>query len=96
MGFLVLAKHGLNLKKGFKTNLVSFWTTKKKTGMKRGEGEKEKSKQSQAPKRYGTTNLEYGTTNLEYGTWIFGMDPWFCLVNGYLLYPNLGFVRISS
>ena len=24
------------------------------------------------------------------------MDPWFCLVNGYLLYPNLGFVRISS
>ena len=23
-------------------------------------------------------------------------DPWFCLVNGYLLYPNLGFVRISS
>ena len=23
-------------------------------------------------------------------------DPWFCLVNGYFLYPNLGFVRISS
>ena len=53
------------------------------------EEEDKKSKQSQAPKRYGTTNLEYGT-------WIFGMDPWFCLVNGYLLYPNQGFVRISS
>ena len=23
-------------------------------------------------------------------------DPWFCLVNGYLWYPNLGFVGISS
>ena len=53
------------------------------------EEEEKKSKQSQAPKNYGTTNLEYGT-------WIFGMDPWFCLVNGYLLYPDLGFVRISS
>ena len=39
------------------------------------EEEEKKSKQSQAPKSYGTTNLEYGT-------WIFGMDPWFCLVNG--------------
>ena len=27
----------------------------------------------------------YGTTNLEFRTWIFGMDPWLCLVNGYLL-----------
>ena len=46
---------------------------------RRGRGEEEeeekKSKQSQAPKRYGTSNLEYGA-------WIFGMDPWFCLVNG--------------
>ena len=38
-----------------------------------------KIKQSQAPKRYGTTNL----------VWILGFV-------GYLLYPNLGFVRISS
>ena len=86
-------------KSGFKTNLVSFWRQKKtveeeekrkREKKRRGRKKKKrKSKQSQAPKRYGTTNLEYGA-------WIFGMDPWFCLVNGYLLYPNLGFVRISS
>ena len=37
-----LAKHGLNLKKGFKSNLVSFW--RKKNGneeRRRGEGEEE-------------------------------------------------------
>ena len=40
------------------------------------EEEEKKRKQSQAQKRYGTTNLEYET-------WIFGMDPLFCLVNGF-------------
>ena len=100
MGFHVLAKHGLN-KHGLKDpNLVSFWDNQKKTGMKRGEGEKEKKrkrkigrreeeprsskakiKQSQAQKK----GMELLTLS---------MDPWFCLVNGYLLYPNLGFVRI--
>ena len=95
MGFHVLAKHGLN-KHGLKDqNLVSFGGEKNRERRERErkeeeeEEEEKKSKQSQAPKRYGTTNLEYGT-------WIFDMDPWFCLVNGYLLYPNLGFVRISS
>ena len=35
-----LAKHGLNLKKGFKTNLVSFWRTKNgNEGRRRGEEE---------------------------------------------------------
>ena len=81
MGFHVLAKHGLN-KHGLKDpNLVSFGEEKncvrRERERKEEEEEKEekKSKQSQAPKRYGTTNLEYGA-------WIFGMDPWFCLVNG--------------
>ena len=66
--------------------------------MKRGEGErkkKRKRKRRREEKNKGGSK-RYGTTNLEYGTWIFGMDPWFCLVNGYLLYPNLGFVWISS
>ena len=40
------------------------------------EEEEKKRKQRQAQKRYGTTNLEYET-------WIFCMDPWFCLVNGF-------------
>ena len=53
------------------------------------EEEEEEEKNKEGSRRYGTTNLEYGT-------WIFDMNPWFCLVNGYLLYPNLGFVRISS
>ena len=37
-----LAKHGLNLKKGFKTNLVSFWRTKNgNEERRRGEEEEE-------------------------------------------------------
>ena len=67
MGFLVLAKHGLN-KYGIKRpKLVSFFG-KRENRRERGREEKErrrkkkkkmrKSKQSQAPKRYGTTNLE--------------------------------------
>ena len=69
---------------GFKTNLVSFWrqTVERRERERKEEEEEEeeeeggaKIKQSQAPKRYGTTNLEYGA-------WIFGMDPWFCMVNG--------------
>ena len=67
MGFLVLAKHGLN-KYGIKRpKLVSF--LKRENCKERGREEKErrrkkkkrKNKQSQAPKRYGTTNLEYGS-----------------------------------
>ena len=67
MGFHVLAKHGLN-KHGLKDpNLVSFGEEKnrERREMERKEEEEEKqgkkSKQSQAPKRYGTTNLEYGS-----------------------------------
>ena len=80
-----LAKHGLNLKKGFKTNLVSFWRTKKKKNgnedRRRGE-EEEEEEEERKKRRGGDQAKKYGTTNLEYGAWIFGMDPWFCLVNG--------------
>ena len=85
-----LAKHGLNLKKGFKTNLVSFLENKK-TGMKRGEGEKEKKRKRKRGRREEEELKQKGMELLT-----LSMDPWFCLVNGYLLYPNLGFVRISS
>ena len=50
---------------------------------RRRKKKKRKSKQSQAPKK----GMELLTLS---------RDPWFCLVNGYLWYPNLGFVRISS
>ena len=61
MGFHVLAKHGLN-KHGLKDpNLVSFWGQPKNGNEEEEEEEEEergaKIKQSQAPKRYGTTNL---------------------------------------
>ena len=45
MGF-DLAKHGLNLKMGFKTNLVSFWRIKNgNEERRRGEGEEEEEKE---------------------------------------------------
>ena len=53
-------------KSGFKTNLVSFWrkTVERRERERKEEEEEEeeeeggaKIKQSQAPKRYGTTNL---------------------------------------
>ena len=79
-----MAKHGLKGKIKISYILVSKREKKrlererKERERKEEEEEEEggaKIKQSQAPKRYGTTNLEYGT-------WIFGMDLWFCLVNG--------------
>ena len=66
MGFLVLAKHGLN-KYGIKRPKFGLTFGEEKNRRERGREEKErrrkkkkkkrKSKQSQAPKRYGTTNL---------------------------------------
>ena len=65
MGFLVLAKHGLNKNMGFKTIWSHFG--RPKTWRRRGEEEKreeeeeeEKKKRSQ-DQRYGTTKLEYGS-----------------------------------
>ena len=73
MGFLVLAKHGLNLKKGFKTNLVSFWRTKNGNEERRkGEGEEEK-EEERKKRKGGDQAKRYGTTNLGYGT------IWFCI-----------------
>ena len=70
MGFLVLAKHGLN-KYGIKRPKLVSLLGERENRRERGREEKErrrkkkkkkrKSKQSQAPKRYGTTNLVYGS-----------------------------------
>ena len=48
---------------------------------RRGE-EEEEEEEDRKKRRGGDQAKRYGTTNLEYGAWIFGMDPWFCLVNG--------------
>ena len=88
MGFHVLAKHGLN-KHGLKDpNLVSFGERKTVTEEK-GRGRKKKKRKR--GRRASKAKLQKGMELLT-----LSMDPWFCLVNGYLLYPNLGFVRISS
>ena len=59
--------------------------------MKRGEGEKEKKRKRKRGRREDEELKQKGMELLT-----LSMDPWFCLVNGYLLYPNLGFVRISQ
>ena len=70
---------------GFKRpKLFSF-----RGGEKKREGggeEKRKKKKMEEP-----ISSQQGTELLT-----LSRDPWFCLVNGHLLYPNLGFVRISS
>ena len=76
MGVHVLAKHGLN-KHGLKDpKLVSYGGEKNRERKKKGSEEEEKERRREPSKP------RYGTTNLEYETWIFGMDPWYCLVNG--------------
>ena len=84
MGFLVLAKHGLNQYGIKRPKLVSF--LKRENGRDRGreEGRRRRGRASKAKLQKGMELLNLC------------MDPWFCLVNVYLLYPNLGFVRISS
>ena len=80
MGFHVLAKHGLN-KHGLKDpKLVSFWGGG--GGEKNRERKKKGSEEEEKERRREPSKPRYGTTYLEYGTWIFGMDPWFCFVNG--------------
>ena len=91
MGFLVLAKHGLN-KYGIKRpKLVSLLEKRKaveREGEKRRreEGRRRRRRRGRASKAKLQKGMELLTLS---------RDPWFCLVNGYLLYPNLGFVRIS-
>ena len=92
MGFLVLAKHGLN-KYGIKRPKIGLIFGGEKTvereRERRGE-EKRKRKKREEP-RSSKAKLQRGMELLT-----LSMDPWFCLVNDYLWYPNLGFVRISS
>ena len=66
-----LAKHGLNFKKGFKTNLVSFLENQKNgnEGEEEEEEERKKRRGGAQAKRYGTTNFEYG---LGFLVWILG------------------------
>ena len=59
---------------------------------KRRRGEEEEEEEEEKKKRRG--GVQERLKGMELLT--LSMDPWFCLVNGYLLYPNLGFVRISS
>ena len=67
MGF-DLAKHGLNLKMGFKTKF-GLILEKKKTGMKRGEGEKKKKR-----KRKRRRREERSSSKPRYGTLDFCME----------------------
>ena len=60
------AKHGLNLKMGFKTNLVSFWRTKNgNEERRRGEGEEEEEEEKK--KRRG--GVQEGIKGME--LWVF-------------------------
>ena len=58
------------------------------------EREGEKRRREEGRRRRGRASKAKLQKGMELLT--LSMDPWFCLVNGYLLYPNLGFVRISS
>ena len=64
--------------------LVSF---EEEQTVERERGEEEEEKKRKRSQDQGQKGMELLALS---------MDPWFCLINGYLLYPNLGFVRISS
>ena len=65
-------------------NGVSFLREREGEKRRREEGRRRRGRASKAKLQKGMELLTLSR------------DPWFCLVNGYLLYPNLGFVRISS
>ena len=78
-----------------RSKYLMFWSPKeRKTGR---EGEKRKGEEGRRRRgrggepRSSKAKLQKGMELLT-----LSRDPWFCLVNGYLWYPNLGFVRISS
>ena len=82
-----MAKQGLRKTWNLKAKLVfNFGGAQKRMG----EGD-EKRKRKKKRRRKRRDQVQKGMELLT-----LSMDPWFCLVNGYLLYPNLGFVRISS
>ena len=68
-----LAKHGLNLKKRFKTNLSHFWRTKNgNEERRRGEEEKEeerKKRRGRASKAKLQKGMEPLTLSMELLTW---------------------------
>ena len=77
MGF-DLAKHGLNLKMGFKTNF-GLILENQKTGMKRGEGEKEKKRKWKRRRREEEEfkkDSKVWNFGFLYGTMTFIMDLW--------------------
>ena len=63
-------------------------------GEKTVEREGEKRRREEGRRRRGRASKAKLQKGMELLT--LSRDPWFCLVNGYLLYPNLRFVRISS
>ena len=78
-----------------RSKYLMFWSPKeRKTGR---EGEKRKGEEGRRRRgrggepRSSKAKLQKGMELLT-----LSRDPWFCLVNGYLWYPNLGFLRISS
>ena len=72
-----------------RSKYLIFWSPKERKTGREGEKRKEeggaKIKQSQAQKRYGTTNLEYGCLDFVWITWNCKLYMLKCLS------PNLGF-----
>ena len=78
-----------------RSKYLMFWSPKeRKTGR---EGEKRKGEEGRRRRGRGGSQ-DQAKPMLQKGMELLTLsrDPWFCLVNGYWLYPNLGFVRISS
>ena len=75
MGFLVLAKHGLN-KYGIKDQNWSHFFEEEKTVEREGE----KRRREEGRRRRGRASKAKLQKGMELLTLC--MDPWFCLVNG--------------
>ena len=80
----------LTQKLDLRPKLVSF-EGEKNCKRERRRREEEEEEEEEKKKKGGGVQEEFKGMELL----TLSMDPWFCLVNGYLLYPNLGFVRIS-
>ena len=80
MGFLVLAKHGLNSKVGFKTKFGLQTREKRVEEEEKGEEEEEEEEEEGGAKKCMETNLEYGFYDFWYGiVWIFGFCMKLCV-----------------
>ena len=87
-----MAKHGLRKIWILKDQIGLIW------GKPDGRGREEEERKKKKRKRKKREEPKSSKAKLQRGMELLtlSMDPWFCLINGYLLYPNLGFVRISS